>query len=198
MNTFLLLYYLPYIRCCASVITIVPFNRLKWNWFLPELSWKWVKIWEEQMSYTGGRVFLPCRSLIGRFRSLPRGLKGSGLIKVDYEEDRGRDGACALASHSGRHSDGLAVDTLQHPPPPPLSPRSPSAVVHLPRPTACWQVRMQRQRCSVASPRWLVLLCLTSPDSLIFDSWRTSPAQRLLMRSHWPGPVCNLQLFVVK
>lgn len=60
------------------------------------------------------------------------GLKDGGLIKADYE------GESVLASHSDHHSDGFIMEALLHPPP--LSPRPPSAVVHLPRRTTCWQV----------------------------------------------------------
>lgn len=76
-----------------------------------------------------------CSVLIGWYISLSGGLKGGGLIKVDY---RGREGDSVLASQSGHHSNGFTMETLLHPPP--LCPRPSSAVVYLPRPTTCWQV----------------------------------------------------------
>lgn len=81
---------------------------------------------------------------------------------------RGREEESVLASHSAHNSDGFTMETLLHPPP--LSPHPPSAVVYLPRQTVCWQVG-ERQRHRYDDLPQCLLLLLTSPDSLIFDSW---------------------------
>lgn len=105
-----------------------------------EINFDWGDL-KMQMSSTymsrGRALSHPCLSLLCPDWLISQsvrggGLKDGGLIKADYE------GESVLASHSDHHSDGFIMEAPLHPPP--LSPRPPSAVVHLPRRTTCWQV----------------------------------------------------------
>lgn len=132
---------------------------------------------ERQMSLThvqrqGFHILAcPCSALIGWFisQSVEGGLNTVGWLKQITKEEN------VLASVSGHHSDGFIMEAmLLHPL---LCHCCPSAVVHLPERTICWEVRDSTSETEMMFH--LVVIALTSHDS---NLWLlTCSGQRLTM-----------------